>query len=129
MRTEIEHDNVIQRDDIGEYLDYIDGLKRDSEDEDYSDEERASFREELDENDPELIEQLRTMYEETSNTEESFISEYYWDDYAAEYADDILLSDAPDTLRSYFDYDAWSRDLCMDYTAYTYDGTTYYTRT
>ncbi|MBC9927232.1 antirestriction protein ArdA [Leucobacter sp. cx-169] len=44
----------------------------------------------------------------------------HWDsfrDYAVDFAEDIgLLNDAPETLATYFDWDAWARDLAMDYT-------------
>lgn len=37
-------------------------------------------------------------------------------DYAESYADDVgLLADMPETLRHYFDYEAFSRDLAHDY--------------
>lgn len=38
-------------------------------------------------------------------------------DFAEEYADDVgLLSDVPDNIRCYFDYERFARDLAHDYT-------------
>lgn len=128
MVYEINHSEVVRRDEIGEFLDYVDGLKRDSEDTDYTQADRDSFKETLDEYNPEHVEQLRTMYDETSQSEEDFISEHYWDDYAADYADEVLLEGVSETIKNYFDYDSWASDMKMDYTGYEYDGITYYTR-
>lgn len=42
-----------------------------------------------------------------------------FDDYARQLADDIgLLADVPEQIANYFDWQAWSRDLAMDYATY-----------
>jgi len=124
MIDEITHANVLYRRDIEEFLDYVDGLKRDSEDEDYSDEERASFKELLDDHDQTQIEQLRAMVNDSYA--DDFINEGYWDTYAAELADDVYLQGVPEIIRDYFDYEKWASDLTADYTSYDFDGVTYY---
>ena len=46
----------------------------------------------------------------------------HWDtfaEYAEQLADDIgLLADVPEEIARYFDWQAWSRDLAMDYSTY-----------
>ena len=53
-----------------------------------------------------------------SDFEERYAGEWgTFREYAESLADDIgLLSDAPETLATYFDWDAWTRDLAYDYT-------------
>ena len=42
-----------------------------------------------------------------------------FEDYARELADGIgLLADVPEEIARYFDWQAWSRDLAMDYSTY-----------
>ena len=121
---EFEHDDVLYREKLESYLGYVDGLKYDADDDDLSDEQRAEARLELDGIDMDVVQQIRDMLDDTS--EDNFISENYWEAYAAEYADDCLLQGVPQQVASYFDYDSWARDMQYDYTAYTIDGTTYY---
>jgi len=47
-------------------------------------------------------------------------------DYAEQFADDVgLLESVPDNLRGYFDFDAFARDLFLDYSGVRYNGTLY----
>lgn len=47
--------------------------------------------------------------------EDNYCGTYDWfQDYADEYADDCVLTEAPDIVRQYFDYHAFARDLAMD---------------
>lgn len=58
---------------------------------------------------------------DVSDFEDSYAGE--WDsfrEYAENLADDIgLLSEVPDELAAYFDWDAWTRDLAFDYSTAT----------
>jgi hypothetical protein len=125
LTYEINHASVIYREEIGEFLEYIDDIRSDSEDTDLSAEERAEAEMALTEYDYSLIEQLRVMYD---GSEEEFISEDYWKEYASDYADDFLLDSAEPVISRYFDYDTWAHDLQTDYTPWVYDGVTYYSR-
>lgn len=49
-----------------------------------------------------------------------------FDDYARQLADDIgLLSDVPEGIASYFDWQSWTRDLKFDYTVVDADSGVY----
>ena len=55
-----------------------------------------------------------------SDFEECYCGEWdSFEDYAEQLADDIgLLADVPEEIARYFDWQAWSRDLAMDYSTY-----------
>lgn len=55
-----------------------------------------------------------------SDFEERYQGEWEsFDDYAQQFADDIgLLADVPEEIARYFDWQAWTRDLAMDYSTY-----------
>ena len=124
MTNEIDHENILDRHTIGEFLAYVNGLRIDADDEDYSDDERADFLAEFEEYDPERVQELQDMYDGTDD--DSFVSEDYWDEYAADLADECLLDGVPDTVKNYFDYDQWAQDLTQDDTEFEYDGKAYY---
>lgn len=126
MVTDVPHSNVIPSSVIDDFIEYIDGLIADSEDESYSLAERVSFKEELDEYDADKIESLREMHEHTAHYGGDFISEDYWEEHAANEADELHLYNVPEFVRHYFDYDSYADDLRHEYSEYDYDGVTYY---
>ena len=46
---------------------------------------------------------------------DAYMGEYTWDDFEESYVSDNILYQIPDHLQSYFDIDAFSRDLSYDY--------------
>jgi hypothetical protein len=126
MVDDIASDRYIQYHDVEEFIEYYDGLVRDSQDEDYSDEDRASFQELVDEYEPARIEELREMLEQSP--QEDFIREDQWLDYATEMFDEICAPSIPEQYRAYIDYEKWASDLEVDYSTVEYDGHTYYHR-
>jgi hypothetical protein len=125
LTYEINHASVISHEEIGEFLEYIKGLKSDSTDESYTDEDRADFLEQFEYYEPELVTQLQEMYD-GAQFGESFISERYWEDYAGQYADEVILINHDQIIRDCFNYNAWSEILIQDYTEWVYDGVSYY---
>jgi sulfur relay (sulfurtransferase) DsrC/TusE family protein len=127
LTYEINHASVISRAEIEEFLDYYDGLKRDSDDTDYTDEDRAAYLDEYEDYDQELVTQLRQMHEYTRYGDD-FISESHWEDYTREYADECVLHGADEVIIDHFDYEKWADTMSRDYTEWSYDGVSYYSR-
>lgn len=125
MTYEINHASVISRAEIGEFLDYYTQLKADSEDTDLTDEDRASFLDEYQDYDESLVLQLQEMYDD-SHWGEDFISEKYWEDYAGQVADDVVLVGVDQIIKDCFNYNAWSDIMIQDYTEWVYDDVSYY---
>jgi antirestriction protein len=62
---------------------------------------------------------------DVSRVEEAFAGEWEsWDDYVSNYVEDTgMLSEVPEDVKRYFDYDSFGSDLMYDYwTADTRDG-------
>lgn len=119
-----EHDYSLRRDQIDRFLDEYDSLVYDAHDEDQSEEDRAEFQSEVDSVDPERVQELRAMINESDA--DNFIRKRDWDDYASDMFDEIYLYRLSDEVKSYIDYDKWANDLLTDYTPFDYDGETYY---
>lgn len=63
-----------------------------------------------------IIEHFGSVEEAASRMEDDFIWHYdSFLDYASEYADECLLGDASDEVAAYFDYQAFARDLKMEF--------------
>jgi len=64
----------------------------------------------------ELIDRVATASDVIEYFEYNFVGIYpSWLDYACEFADEELLSEAPSDLKYYFDYSWFARDLSFDY--------------
>jgi len=58
----------------------------------------------------------------------SFVSDYHFKDYAREIAEDCGMIDRESSMANYIDWDAWARDVRMDYSSVEVNGTTYWAR-
>ena len=121
---DIDHANIISREDLGRFLDYYDSLLCFAENENASQEDIEEAQDLLSDYDPDSIRELRAMYEGTEYGD--FISEDYWDEYARDFFDEAY--GIPEGAREYVDYKRFADDLTMDYTSWEYDGTTYYSQ-
>lgn len=56
----------------------------------------------------------------------TLVRDTHWDQYAEEYADEVM--EIPNEMASYFDYDKFAEDLQQDYTEVQFDSIPYYGR-
>lgn len=58
----------------------------------------------------------------------TFVSDYHFKDYARSMAEDCGMIDPESSMANYIDWDAWARDVRMDYSSVEIAGVTYWAR-
>lgn len=120
---DVEHSDILQMGFITDFLEHIDNLTEEANDPTNGIVCAAAFRERLAEYDPDRIAELRAMA--ACEDDSGFVSEKYWKEYQVQQADSLYGLEKSGAS-TWFDYDRYADDMLADYTAYQYDGVTYY---
>ena len=108
--------DIISDSDISDRLDYLAFL----DDDDLSEDDRFFWTDEIEE-----LAELKALVAAVGDDTGGLISDRYWDEYAAEDANDKfdLVKTGAD---SYFNYASYASDLQTDYSIVEFHGMTYY---
>lgn len=106
-----------------------------AEDDEYD--HQAEIADPLDEDEAELLAEIERFDAEEVNGDvrtahsadsPTLIAESYWETYAEEDANELMLPGVPENVRFYFDYEKWARDYRHDFEEVTLAGETFLRR-